>query len=122
MDILVIGSGGREHVICKKISESPLVENVYCAKGNAGMTIDGIQLVDIKEDNHDGLIEFAKEKQIAWTFVGPEVPLLNGIVDDWPGSDLTEEEINKIIDAFNSVSEQYIVTKEELKEAMIEGE
>lgn len=47
---------------------------------------------------------------------------LNGIVDDWPGSDLTEEEINKIIDAFNSVSEQYIVTKEELKEAMIEGE
>lgn len=47
---------------------------------------------------------------------------LNGIVDDWPGSDLTEEEINKIIDAFNSVLGQYIVTKEELKEAMIEGE
>lgn len=47
---------------------------------------------------------------------------LNSIVDDWLGSDLTEEEINKIIDAFNSASEQYIVTKEELKEAMIEGE
>lgn len=88
MDILVIGSGGREHVICKKFSESPLVENVYCAKGNAGMTIDGIQLVDIKEDNHDGLIEFAKEKQIAWTFIGPEVPLLNGIVDDFEAAGL----------------------------------
>ena len=47
---------------------------------------------------------------------------LNSIVDDWHGSDLTEEEINKIIDAFNSVLGQYIVTKEELKEAMIEVE
>lgn len=47
---------------------------------------------------------------------------INGIVDDWPGSDLTEEEINKIIDAFNLVLGQYIVTKEELKEAMIERE
>lgn len=48
--------------------------------------------------------------------------ILNSIVGDWPESDLTEEEINKIIDAFNSVPEQYIVTKEELKEAMIERE
>jgi phosphoribosylamine--glycine ligase len=83
LNILVIGSGGREHAIAQKMIQSPKVSTVYCAKGNAGMKKDGIQLVDIAEDDHAGLITFAKEKDIDWTFVGPEVPLLNGIVDDF---------------------------------------
>ncbi|MGX7419603.1 phosphoribosylamine--glycine ligase [Carnobacterium gallinarum] len=88
MKLLVIGSGGREHAICKKLLESPLVETVFCAKGNAGMTVDGIQLVDISEDNHPELIAFAKKNQVDWSFIGPEVPLLNGIVDDFEAAGL----------------------------------
>ncbi|MEG0284494.1 MAG: phosphoribosylamine--glycine ligase [Vagococcus sp.] len=81
--ILVIGSGGREHALCKKLLESPKVEEVFCAKGNAGMTLDGIQVVAIDEDNHEELIAFAKKEAISWVLVGPEVPLMNGIVDDF---------------------------------------
>ncbi|MDT1995876.1 phosphoribosylamine--glycine ligase [Carnobacterium divergens] len=83
MKVLVIGSGGREHAICKKLATSPKVSTVYCAKGNEGMQQDGIQLVDIEENNHAALIEFAKKERINWTFVGPEAPLMNGIVDDF---------------------------------------
>ncbi|MDT2755060.1 phosphoribosylamine--glycine ligase [Enterococcus pseudoavium] len=83
MKVLIIGSGGREHAIAKKMLESPQVTEVFCAKGNPGMKKDGIQLVEIAEDNHEALISFAKEQMIAWTFVGPEIPLLNGIVDDF---------------------------------------
>ncbi|MDR1522107.1 MAG: phosphoribosylamine--glycine ligase [Streptococcaceae bacterium] len=83
LKILVIGSGGREHAIAKKFLDSKKVEQVYVAKGNAGMKRDGIDLVDIAENDHESLIKFAKKKQISWTFVGPEIPLLNGIVDDF---------------------------------------
>ncbi|MGX7245750.1 phosphoribosylamine--glycine ligase [Enterococcus quebecensis] len=83
LTILVIGSGGREHVISQKLIQSPKVETVFCAKGNDGMKEDGIKLVNISEDDHLGLINFAKKNQVDWTFVGPEVPLLNGIVDDF---------------------------------------
>ncbi|OTO77008.1 MULTISPECIES: phosphoribosylamine--glycine ligase [unclassified Enterococcus] len=83
MKVLIIGSGGREHAIAKKMLESPKVTDVFCVKGNPGMKKDGIQRVDIAEDDHEALISFAKEQGIAWTFVGPEIPLLNGIVDDF---------------------------------------
>ncbi|WP_313630945.1 phosphoribosylamine--glycine ligase [Enterococcus devriesei] len=83
MKILIIGSGGREHAIARKILDSPQVTAVFCAKGNPGMVQDGIQVVDIAEDDHKMLIAFAKENAIDWTFVGPEIPLLNGIVDDF---------------------------------------
>lgn len=88
MKLLVIGSGGREHAICRKLLEDPLVDAVFCAKGNPGMQKDGVQLVDIAEDNHPALIQFVKEHQIDWTFVGPEIPLLNGIVDDFQAAGL----------------------------------
>lgn len=88
MKVLIIGSGGREHAIAKKILASPKVSDVYCAMGNPGMEKDGIQTVAIKEDDHAELIKFAIEQQIAWTFVGPEVPLLNGIVDDFQAAGL----------------------------------
>lgn len=88
MKLLVIGSGGREHAICRKLLEDPQVDAVFCAKGNPGMQKDGVQLVDIAEDNHPALIQFVKEHQIDWTFVGPEIPLLNGIVDDFQAAGL----------------------------------
>ncbi|WP_086312861.1 phosphoribosylamine-glycine ligase [Enterococcus sp. 7F3_DIV0205] len=88
LTILVIGSGGREHAIAQKLIQSPKVATVFCAKGNAGMKKDGIQLVDIAEDDHSGLIKFAKEHSVDWTFVGPEIPLLNGIVDDFKAAGL----------------------------------
>lgn len=88
MKVLIIGSGGREHAIAKKMLNSPQVTDVYCAKGNPGMRNDDIQLVDIAEDDHEKLITFAKEHAIDWTFVGPEIPLLNGIVDDFQAAGL----------------------------------
>ncbi|CAI3511769.1 phosphoribosylamine--glycine ligase [Enterococcus cecorum] len=88
MKLLVIGSGGREHAICRKLLEDPQVDAVFCAKGNPGMQKDGVQLVDIAEDDHPALIQFVKEHQIDWTFVGPEIPLLNGIVDDFQAAGL----------------------------------
>jgi len=78
--ILVIGSGGREHSICKKFSESDLVEEVFVAPGNPGM-INCATLVDIDQMDFSNLISFAKEKKIDLTFVGPEIPLCGGIVD-----------------------------------------
>ena len=88
MKLLVIGSGGREHAIAKKMLDSPKVTRVYCAKGNPGMEKDGIQLVDIPENDHSALISFAKTNKIAWTFVVPEIPLLNGIVDAFQAAGL----------------------------------
>lgn len=80
--ILVIGNGGREHAICKKLLESPLVEKVYCAKGNPGMVFDGIELVDISENDHVKIVSFCQNYSIDWVIVGPEKPLINGLVDD----------------------------------------
>ncbi|MBC1676013.1 phosphoribosylamine--glycine ligase [Listeria welshimeri] len=81
MNLLVVGSGGREHAISKKLLESNNVEKVYCAPGNAGMRLDDIELVAISETDKAALIAFAKEKSIGFVIVGPEVPLLEGVVD-----------------------------------------
>lgn len=88
MKLLIIGSGGREHAIGKKLLESASVTTVYCAPGNPGMRKSGIQTVDIAETSHEELISFAKKEAISWTFVGPEVPLLNGVVDDFTAAGL----------------------------------
>ncbi|MFV0560298.1 MAG: phosphoribosylamine--glycine ligase [Enterococcus sp.] len=88
MRVLVIGSGGREHALAKKLAESPHVEMVFCAPGNPGMEVEDICTVPIQITEHQKLIEFAKEQEISWTFVGPEIPLLNGIVDDFMAEDL----------------------------------
>ncbi|MGX6962191.1 phosphoribosylamine--glycine ligase [Vagococcus xieshaowenii] len=88
MKLLVIGSGGREHAIAKKLLESSSVQTVYCAPGNPGMRQDGIECLDINENNHKGLIQFAKEQNIHWTLVGPEQPLINGIVDEFESAGL----------------------------------
>ena len=79
-NILVVGSGGREHALCWKFAQSPRVEKVYCAPGNAGIAQDAT-CVDISASDLQGLLDFAKEKSIDITIVGPEAPLANGIVD-----------------------------------------
>ncbi|MBC6181745.1 phosphoribosylamine--glycine ligase [Listeria welshimeri] len=81
MNLLVVGSGGREHAISKKLLESNNVEKVYCAPGNDGMRLDDIELVAISETDKAALIAFAKEKSIGFVIVGSEVPLLEGVVD-----------------------------------------
>lgn len=80
MKVLVIGSGGREHALVWKISQSPKVDKIYCAPGNAGIAQQA-ECVAIKADDLDGLLAFAQENQIDLTVVGPEVPLTMGIVD-----------------------------------------
>ncbi|HFI2472867.1 TPA: phosphoribosylamine--glycine ligase [Streptococcus suis] len=83
MKLLVVGSGGREHAIAKKLLESEQVEQVFVAPGNDGMTLDGIELVNIGISEHSALINFAKENDVAWTFVGPDDALAAGMVDDF---------------------------------------
>ncbi len=80
MKILVVGGGGREHVLVWKIAQSPRVTHLFCAPGNAGMA-SLAESVDIKADDVEGLLRFAKEKEIDLTVVGPELPLSLGIVD-----------------------------------------
>ncbi|MGM0852151.1 MAG: phosphoribosylamine--glycine ligase [Bacillota bacterium] len=80
MKVLVIGRGGREHAICKKLAESESVTEVFCAPGNAGIASVATNLPYSESDVND-LIAFAKKEHIAYTFVGPENPLLDGIVN-----------------------------------------
>ena len=83
MKLLVVGSGGREHAIAKKLLESQGVKQVFVAPGNDGMTLDGLDLVNIGISEHSKLIEFAKENDVAWSFIGPDDALAAGIVDDF---------------------------------------
>ncbi|MBF0377843.1 MAG: phosphoribosylamine--glycine ligase [Desulfamplus sp.] len=80
MNILVVGSGGREHALIWKISKSEVVKKIYCAPGNAG-TANLAQNIPISSDDIDALVAFAIEKGIDLTVVGPEAPLAAGIVD-----------------------------------------
>lgn len=79
MKVLVIGSGGREHTICKKLKADGL-EEIYCAPGNGGTSLVATN-VDIKSDNIEELVSFARTNKIDMTIVGPELPLVIGIVD-----------------------------------------
>lgn len=80
MNVLVIGRGGREHALAWKFAGSKQVETVYVAPGNEGMK-DVATPVAIDENDFDALVAFAKENNVGLTFVGPEIPLMNGIVD-----------------------------------------
>ena len=87
MNALIIGNGGREHALAWKISQSPLVNKVYVAPGNAGTELDSI-IENINITDIDLLIEFAINKNIDLTIVGPEVPLSKGIVNKFIENDL----------------------------------
>lgn len=80
MKVLVVGGGGREHALCWKIRQSPLVQTLYCAPGNPGIAKDA-ECVDIKVSDVEGLLRFARAEEIDLTVVGPEFPLSLGIVD-----------------------------------------
>ena len=85
MNILIIGSGGREHALAWKMAASPLTDKLYCAPGNAGIAQEA-ECVPLDIGDHAAVIAFCKEKKIGLVVVGPEVPLCNGIVDDLEGA------------------------------------
>lgn len=87
MRILVVGQGGREHALTWKLAQSPIVSQVFCAPGNAGTAIDGTN-IDIGATNIEGLVKFAQAEKIDLTIIGPEAPLVAGIVDTFEGAGL----------------------------------
>lgn len=89
MKILIVGSGGREHALAWKAKQSPKVKNVFVAPGNAGTALEpGVDNVDIQADDIAGLLNFAQAREIDLTIVGPEVPLVKGIVDQFSAAGL----------------------------------
>jgi phosphoribosylamine---glycine ligase len=81
MNILLLGSGGREHALAWKIAASPLVERLVCAPGNAGIARE-CDIVALDVADHAAVIAFCKAQRIDLVVVGPETPLCAGIVDD----------------------------------------
>ncbi len=80
MRVLVVGGGGREHALCWTIAASPLVDALFCAPGNAGIAADAV-CVPIAAEDLDGILRFAGEESIDFVVVGPEAPLVAGLVD-----------------------------------------
>ncbi len=80
MNVLIIGNGGREHALAWKISQSPRADRVFVAPGNAGTAADA-ENVDIASDDILRLVQFAKQNKVGLTVVGPEIPLVAGVVD-----------------------------------------
>jgi len=108
MKVLVIGSGGREHTLVWKITQSPKVSQVYCAPGNAGIS-KLAQCVNIDADSIKKLIDFAKKEKVDLTVVGPELPLSRGIVNEFnqqglkifgPSKEAAEIESSKVFSKY----------------------
>ena len=78
MKVLIVGSGGREHAIAWKVAQSPKVDKIYCAPGNAGIA-EYAECVDIAAMEFDKLVAFAKEKEIDLTVIGMDDPLVGGV-------------------------------------------
>lgn len=90
MNILVIGGGGREHALAWKAAQNDSVKTVYVAPGNAGTSIENkLQNIDIAADDIQSLAKFATENNVALTIVGPEAPLVDGVVDLFEEQGLT---------------------------------
>src|SRR6267378_2218454 len=81
MNILLLGSGGREHALAWKIAASPLTDRLYCAPGNAGIAREA-ELVALDIGDHAAVAAFCRAQNIALVVVGPEAPMVAGIVDD----------------------------------------
>src|SRR5437867_2210098 len=88
MRVLVVGSGGREHALVWKLRQSPRVQALYCAPGNAGIAAEA-ECVALLADDLRGLVRFARTQAIDLTVVGPEVPLTMGLVDRFREAGLT---------------------------------
>lgn len=80
MNVLIIGSGGREHALAWKIAASPMVERLYCAPGNGGIA-QVAECVALKPLDFEGIVRFCRDRKIGFVVVGPEDPLVNGLVD-----------------------------------------
>lgn len=80
--ILVIGSGGREHAICEQFKKSANLGQLFCLPGNAGIAEIAQIVVGIKVEDHQKIIEFCQKEKIDFVFIGPEQPLVAGLVDD----------------------------------------
>ena len=87
MNILLVGSGGREHALAWKLAASPLAERLYCAPGNAGIAREA-ECVVLDPADHRAVIAFCKTKAIDFVVVGPEAPLAAGIVDDLEAAEI----------------------------------
>ena len=81
MNILVLGSGGREHTLVWKLSQSPLADKIYAVPGNPGMAELAVCVPDVDIEDNDAVVRLAQQKAIDLAVVGPEVPLTNGVVD-----------------------------------------
>ncbi|OUR84236.1 phosphoribosylamine--glycine ligase [Cycloclasticus sp. 46_120_T64] len=89
MNVLIVGGGGREHALAWKAKQSDKVELVYVAPGNAGTAEEaGLKNIDISAEDIEGLLAFAKKEQIELTIIGPEAPLVAGIVDQFKANGL----------------------------------
>ena len=87
MKILVIGGGGREHALVWKLAQSAKADQIYCAPGNAG-TAEIATNVPLSDNDIPALLKFASDNSIGLTVVGPEIPLVDGIVDVFKASGL----------------------------------
>ena len=108
MNVMIIGSGGREHVIALKLSKSPLVEKIYCAPGNGGIS-QLAECVDIAATDIAAMVAFAKEKAIDFVVVAPDDPLALGMVDAMEAAGIRAFGPNKaaaIIEASKAYSKQ----------------
>ncbi len=85
MNVLLIGGGGREHALAWKLRQSPLLDRLYCAPGNAGIA-EVAECVALDIANHDAVIRFCKEKDIGLVVIGPEAPLVAGLADNLDGA------------------------------------
>jgi phosphoribosylamine--glycine ligase len=81
MRVLVVGSGGREHSLCWKIAASPLCDRLFCAPGNPGIAEEEAICIDVAASDLDGLVALARRERIDFVVVGPEAPLVAGLVD-----------------------------------------
>ena len=81
MKVLVIGGGGREHAVCKKLAESPLVDALLCAPGNAGIAQVAVCVPEVKATDVAGIVALAKREQVDFVCVTPDDPLALGCVD-----------------------------------------
>src|SRR5262245_26546765 len=81
MNVLLIGSGGREHALAWALSASPLLTKLYCAPGNAGVA-EVAQCVPLDAGDHAALVRFCRDQSIGLVVVGPETPLVAGLADD----------------------------------------
>ena len=89
VNVLVIGSGGREHALCWRLRQSPTCGELFCTPGNAGIIVeDDVQVVDVKDSDHAAVIKFCKDNNVGLVVVGPEVPLVDGIADALIAADI----------------------------------